>query len=208
MEGFVWECEWPEVYDFIEYVIRHDEDATRRDDFVHQCNRVLKDEMAGYQIVGLQVVPITSEVEVEAIEKAMADSEPLGPVREHLVRSLELLSEKPSPDWRNSIKESISAVEALCRIIAQDKKATLGDALKVVERKVALHAALRRAFDSLYGYTSDANGIRHSLKDEADLDLEDAVFMLVSCSAFVSFLVAKAQKADIGLQTPEPRSAP
>ena len=49
----------------------------------------------------------------------------------------------------------------------------------------------------LYGYTSDADGIRHALLDESDLDFEDAKFMLVSCSAFTNYLKGKAIKAGI-----------
>jgi hypothetical protein len=50
---------------------------------------------------------------------------------------------------------------------------------------------LSKAFESLYGYTSDANGIRHALMDASTLGFADAKFMLVCCSAFVNFLVAK-----------------
>jgi hypothetical protein len=46
----------------------------------------------------------------------------------------------------------------------------------------------------LYGYTSDTHGIRHALKDDSQPNAEDAKFMLVSCSAFVNYLVEKAQK--------------
>ncbi len=56
---------------------------------------------------------------------------------------------------------------------------------------------LSRAFRQLYGYTSDANGIRHALLDESNLDFEDAKFMLVSCSAFINYLKGKAIKAGI-----------
>jgi hypothetical protein len=51
----------------------------------------------------------------------------------------------------------------------------------------------------MYGYTSDAQGIRHALMDEPNLSFEDAKFMLVSCSAFVNYLIAKAAKAGISL---------
>jgi len=126
---------------------------------------------------------------------------PLKPVRTHLEKSLELLSDRESPDYENSIKESISAVEAICKIIAKDEKATLGKALDVIEKKIGLHGALKRAFDSLYGYTSTAKGIRHALGllEEANLSFEDAKFMLVSCSAFINYLTYKAEKAKIKL---------
>lgn len=60
-----------------------------------------------------------------------------------------------------------------------------------------MHPALKGSFEKLYGYTSDAEGIRHALLDEPNLDFEDAKFMLVSCSAFVNYLKAKAAKAGI-----------
>lgn len=104
------------------------------------------------------------------------------------------MADRKSPDYRNSIKESISAVESICKIITGDSKATFGTALKKIEEQHGLHGALRRAFDSLYGYTSDASGIRHALLEEPDLDFDDAKFMLVSCSAFVNYLISKVAK--------------
>jgi hypothetical protein len=71
---------------------------------------------------------------------------------------------------------------------------------------IPMHPSLKSAFQNLYGYTSDANGIRHALLEEANLDFEDAKFMLVSCSAFVNYLVAKASKAGIGLSSTVPPS--
>jgi hypothetical protein len=44
----------------------------------------------------------------------------------------------------------------------------------------------------MYGSTSDAQGIRHALREEPTLDSDDARFMLVSCSAFVNYLKTKA----------------
>ena len=65
--------------------------------------------------------------------------------------------------------------------------------------QVVLHPALSSAFDKLYGYTSDEQGIRHALLDSSNLQQEDAVFMLVSCSAFVSYLIAKSARAGVKL---------
>jgi hypothetical protein len=69
--------------------------------------------------------------------------------------------------------------------------------LRGTAERAKLHAVLKQAFQKLYGYTSDAQGIRHALLDEPTLDVEDAKFMLVSCSAFVNYLVVKVQKAGI-----------
>jgi hypothetical protein len=59
--------------------------------------------------------------------------------------------------------------------------------------------APEEAFVKLYGYTSDADGIRHALMDESDLASEDAKFMLVLCSAFVNYLLAKAARANVAV---------
>ncbi|GAI53088.1 unnamed protein product, partial [marine sediment metagenome] len=68
---------------------------------------------------------------------------------------------------------------------------------KVVKGKIDLHPALEKAFDSLYGYTSDEGGIRHALMGVPDLDFEDAKFMLVSCAAFINYLKLKSLKGGI-----------
>ncbi|MBI2817655.1 MAG: hypothetical protein HYX72_12020 [Acidobacteria bacterium] len=96
-------------------------------------------------------------------------------------------------------KESISAVEALCKLITNKHKATLGDALKELEKKLPMHQAFKNALNNLYGYTSDAEGIRHALLDESKLTPDDGKFMLVLCSAFVNYVTAVASKAGIEL---------
>ncbi len=72
-------------------------------------------------------------------------------------------------------------------IITEGK--TLGDALKELNNNNnnKIHPALCEAFSKIYGYTSDKNtGIRHSIF------FTDAKYMLVVCSAFINYLLAKA----------------
>jgi len=192
-------CEWNEVYDFIEFMAKNypDEYNELTPEFMDSCNSVLKRELSAYRFVGDKITQITSEEEISEIEEALKISMPLKAVNTHLKRALDLLADKKSPDYRNSIKDSISAVEAICNLITKKKKATLGQALKKIEEKVELHHALKSAFKSLYGYTSDEEGIRHALIDKSNLSFEDAKFMLVSCSAFINYLISKASKAEI-----------
>jgi len=187
---------WYAVYDFIEFVTNNYPVATIRDNFIKTCNDVLESEQSAYRFVGGQITQITSKGEISEIEEALET--PFKTVSAHLENALKLMSDKKSPDYRNSIKESISSVEAICRLITKKKNATLGDALDIIEKegKIELHGALKRAFDSLYGYTSSAEGIRHALTEEkVKVDFEDAKFMLVSCSAFVNYLTSKVSKA-------------
>jgi hypothetical protein len=195
-------CEWYEVYDFIEYLANYYPNSDTNSSFTEESNKILEEERSAYRFISGIITPITSAEERAAIEEALniTSSHPaLRGAYIHIRDALILLSDRKNPIYRNSVKESISAVESICQRITGTKKATLGDALKMIDRagKIKLHGALSHAFSSLYGYTSDANGIRHALLDEPNLDLEDAQFMLVSCSAFVNYLFAKAVKAGV-----------
>jgi len=69
--------------------------------------------------------------------------------------------------------------------------------MKKIGDKIELHKALKTGFSNLYGYTSDADGIRHPMLEKANPPSEDAKYMLISCSAFINYLIAKAKKAGI-----------
>ena len=201
IKKYFFSCDWYEAYDFIEFVANKYPAEKVNTDFMKFCNIVLKEEVSAYRFVGAEIVQITSEIEIKEIEEALNSTEPLKGVNTHLKTALKLLSDRKNPDYRNSIKESISAVESMCKIIVGNGKATLGSALKVIERnsKFELNGALKSAFTSLYGYTSDADGIRHGLLEEPNVSFEDAKFMLVSCSAFVNYLLVKTEKAGMDL---------
>ena len=197
IRDYFFNYEWYEVYDFIEFIANNFPNNSLNQKFMSDCNSILERELSAYRFVGDKITQITSEEEISEIEEALEISKPLKSINTHLKRALDLLADRKSPDYRNSVKESISAVEAICKLITKEKKATLGQALKKIEDKVSLHPALGEAFSNLYGFTNDAEGIRHALLDEPNLSFEDAKFMLVSCSAFVNYLISKASKARI-----------
>jgi hypothetical protein len=186
---YFFKCSWHEVFDFIEFLISNFDDNYKKLSFKQFCNGIFKEEFVGYRLIEDHITEITSESEINEIDEAI--NQPYKPIATHLNRSLELLSDRKNPDYRNSIKESISAVEAFCKIITHNDKATLGDAIKEIETKVNLHPSLKQSILKLYGYTSDEKGIRHSLLDEDKIDFDDAKFMLVSCSSFINYMVSK-----------------
>lgn len=154
-------------------------------------------EMSGYRLVDGLVTPITSDVEVAAVESGANVRGEFEPAGEHIRRALELLADRQAPDYRNSIKESISAVESAARTVAGGKRGGLSTALSHLEQRLPLHPALKAAFVKLYAYTSDEDGIRHALLDDSDLSQEDALFMLVACSAFTNYLKTKSAAAGV-----------
>ena len=193
LRSYFFKADWYEVYDFIEFVSIHGPNENRKN-FISACNDFFERENSGYRFIDGKIIEISSSDEVCEIEEAIRKSTPYFGVRQHLSSAIALLSDKEKPDYRNSIKESISAVESLCKTVSQDEKATLGVALKILEKNGILHPALKSAFSSLYGYTNDADGIRHALMEESNLTNADARFMLISCSAFINYVIAATAK--------------
>lgn len=191
------DTEFYEICDLMEFIVHVYPVEAANEAFMEKCNESLKKELSAYRFVGGKITEITSETEIVEIEEALEESP--NPVNIHLENSLYLLSDRRSPDYRNSIKESISAVESICKMITQNPKGTLGKCLNEMENHVEIHSALKDGFKKLYGYTSDSNGIRQALMEEPNLDFEDAKFMLVSCSAFINYLISKATKSGIDL---------
>ena len=209
---------WNEVYDLIEFVCAHNLSNLKRNKpesyitdillsdyidaskFVIECNKVLERETSAWRIVNGIVTRITSSAEIDSVESATSST--IDTVNQHLTQAMRHLYDRRSPDYRNSIKESISAVEAICAKITEQNAPVLSDALKLIEKKdiVNLHPALKHALDKLYGYTSSASGIRHAQISDDDVTFELAQFLLVACSAFTNYLVALASKARINME--------
>ena len=138
--------------------------------------------------MGNEIVEITSDIEIRRVDTRFPAASQL---LENTCKPRFPFVRSKKPDYRNSIKESISAVEAICRLISNDPKATLGPAVKQVSAKAPFHPAFEKGLAALYGFTSDEDGIRHSLLEESHLDHSDAQFMLVLASGFCSFLLGK-----------------
>jgi len=192
LRKYFFECEWYEVYDFIEFVANNYDRYKFKESFINACNQSLEKEVSAYRFVDGLISRITEQQEIEEIDLALTEAQ--GPVQIHLRRALELLSNRDSPDYRNSIKESICAVESLVAVVVGAEKGTLGQLIKRLEDEIGLHPALKTAFSSLYGYTSDEGGIRHALLEAESIRFEDAKFYLVVCSAFVNFVKAKVPR--------------
>ena len=186
--------EWYTIYDFIEkYLLICNEDKV--DKMQSEFNRILEEEVSAYRILEKKVIPITNKSELLTIKEAKNSD--FDSVKIHIDKALGLFAERRTPDYENSIKESISAVESMCCIITglSGKNATLGNTLKKLkENGVHIHQAMEKAFLSLYGYTSDEDGIRHGGIDFRNAPSEDAKYMLISCSAFINYMTEKWRK--------------
>ena len=99
------------------------------------------------------------------------------------------MSDRENPDYANSIKESISALQSLAQILLGEK-GTLGEVIK----KLDVHPALKQGFSNIYGWTSDEGRIRHGKTGEPlEPGLTEARYMLITASAFINYLIVKEE---------------
>lgn len=166
-------------------------------EFVQNLNSEFKRLTYGYRIVNNQVTPILDEVQISAIQKSLESPTVHENIRRHLNNALRLYSQRPQADYQNSIKESISAVECLCRSITEEN--TLGKALYKLEKSGAIiHPLLKEVFNLLYAYANQKDtGIRHALMNSENNYVpqsEEALYMLVSCCSFVNYICEKQSR--------------
>ncbi|MDQ3563656.1 MAG: hypothetical protein M3436_05780 [Pseudomonadota bacterium] len=176
LKEYFFAVEWYEAYDLVEFLaVNHQHmtcipigtydahrHAVNNERLLKAMNTILEQELSGYRFISGVLSPIATPVEVETIEDATnaAVSKGFQGAHEHLRAALRLLGKKPDPDYRNSIKESISAVESVAKLISGEEGGGLDVALTSLSNTAGIHGALRSGFLKLYGYSSDEDGIR------------------------------------------------
>ena len=179
---------WNEVYDVLEYLLRKHQVKKKTND----ANAMLSREGSAYRFVGNVIAPITAEEELAAVEEVAQLSDPFHGASQHITQAVTLLSDRSEPDFRNAIKESISAVESAVRVAAGDPKVDIEKGLQ----KLGLHHQLKQAWNNMYNWTSDENGVRHGIKGAPQVGISEARYMVVACSAFVNYLVVKSSEGN------------
>lgn len=190
------------LYDFIEFFyhycliyddINHNNFKVNQiaQNFKYEMNQSLSAGRSGFRIVGKVIAPITDEKEIREVEIAQNGPGRFTVAQEHIRQAVSLYAKRPNPDFRNAMKEAISAVEGV--IFEITGKSKFSEAIKQIKEEYRLHPAQADGLGKIYAYTSDADGIRHSLKDKTDVTEADARFLIVICSAFTNYLISLAE---------------
>lgn len=181
------QLEWHDVYDFLEFLLSV-ENYTKIT-FINTINQIFIDERVPYKIIDNYVTQLISGEEAEEVKIAIDNK--YSKVSGHIKKALEFYKKRPVADYKNSIKESISSVEALARTILNNPNGTLGS----LSQQLNIHPAFKKAIKELYGWTSDEGGIRHSENGKyLSIGEAEARFMLVECSTLVNYIISKYEK--------------
>jgi len=192
--------EYNRVFDVVQFIMGHE---FVPDGFREFVVTTLQESMCAYSIVEGVWTIVSSAVPEQrtSVERAfrVLNDGPFGGARRHLSNSSECIN---AGDHSGSVRESIHAVESVARRIDNNSRKSLAPALdSLAKRGLVLHGAFKNGIERLYGYTSNEDGIRHSLSDATtNVDAADAVFMFGACASFAAFLVEKARDAGVPIQ--------
>lgn len=163
IEEILFNEEWYKIYDLIEHVLPSITDfgAEEGNKFQLEINNILVKEKSGYRLIAGKFTPITNPTEIGTIKEALSFTALEG-VNGHLTKALSFFADREKPDYANSIKEVISAIESFVKTLSKSKKGTLGQQLKNLDFKLELNPLIITSIEKLYAYSNDKNGIRHA----------------------------------------------
>jgi len=173
-------------------------DTWQLDKFREKLKNILDDHQCYYNIFfegkDSVIVQRGTEQEKKTIEKCYKDlkeNNKFSGAKTHLINAVKFLNDN---NFSGSVRESISAVESVCKVITNKEGDTLTGALQKIANTGYINTKLKEGFKNLYTYTSDEKGIRHALSkgEKAKVDSVDAQYMIGSCASFVSYLINKA----------------
>lgn len=182
------------LLDFITFVVR-DRDCPAH--LINELSEAFDQPFSPYRLSAeaKTIFPAIGHEQTEALKRDLsaAFASPFQGSKSHLQNSLGALGEG---DYRATVREAIHAVESAVRDFTDDPNAVLSKASKRLVKEFGVHKALADAFEKLYAYTSDENGIRHALvlEENDKVSLDEAAFFLSACAAFVGFLSRKKQR--------------
>lgn len=158
--------------------------------YVESINALFADENIGWRLGKNGVVERESPKElsdrIEEIEETLTDK--FEPAREHYRKAIRFANARPL-DPENSIKEVVSAVESVGRIL-YPKANTLGDVVKQMRNDQLWPKQLVSVIEKFYGYACSEPAVRHGGSASSRVLLDDAEFCLHVGAALIRYMKA------------------
>ena len=212
---------WAMLFDLVEFILAQCEDrcwprdlgqrmtaakaAGLRKKFTSEVNEVLTRMNVGYRLSAGKFVPVHSREEVEAIETAL--SGPYAGARTHMQSAVALFSDRKNPDFANTVKEAITAVESIVgELTGKEIKAGLhqlakdgvlpdGFLVPGKDGKPRKENPFVTALEKFWTYANHTS--RHARKKGVSPpDRDTARFLLVTCASLVNYITTRKLEKD------------
>lgn len=123
----------------------------------------------------------------------------LAGARKHYEKAMQFFRNPAKPDYENTVKEAVCAVEAAGKaLFPVAKAATLGDLSRwlVTTKDVSVPKALGQTFTGIYAYRSGGDGVGHGGAEGGPATVKVAEFVLAICASQIIYLVDVSNDQD------------
>jgi hypothetical protein len=189
---------WMEFYDFVEMVgkllLEKDDDIPfgQPDDFrgyQKKVNALFREDGIGWTLSDQselhRQVPPTMAKRLKSTQAALTDKYQIA--RVHYQKAETYLYQHPI-DEANSIKEMVSAIESVAKVIAP-KTSTLGDAIKLLRNDSRFSSHLLDGLEKIYIYSNATPLIRHGHVHAGRPSLSEAEMVFFAGVAYIRYLI-------------------
>jgi tetratricopeptide (TPR) repeat protein len=193
IEKLVMDCQWWQFYDICEVLWQSLE--YKRANLSEEINSLFREEHLGFELRDGKVEKIGSgfvDARIEEARYLLKESEFKG-ADKHFEKALKALNTRPNPDVENCVKDAVSAIESVGRIIVNDEKALLSDIIREMAKNKTIPKPLDEAIQKIYAYRGDQPGVAHGLVGTSKVTIDEAEFVLAMSAAVIIYLVKKRQ---------------
>lgn len=122
----------------------------------------------------------------------------LAAARDHYNKALKFFRDRTKPDFQNSVKDAVCAVEAAGKALFPDSNAkTLGDLAKDLGKKNQMPQAILKALEGIYSYRNSDDGVSHGGANGGAATEAVTEYVLSACASQIIFLVDLADRDEI-----------
>ena len=205
--------DWEKAYDFCERIYSHltqdvqhymlDErtittKAQAQAFFAEELQRLFEEESLGYEfrdgLVQKRGKPHTTD-QVHKAERTLVDQR-LDAARMHFSKALGYFRDRKKPDYANTVKEAVCAVEAAAKeLFAQSNAKTLGEFINwaVSEKQNLVPKMIGQTFIGLYGFRGSGEGVTHGATSGGAVTAELSEYVLGVAASQILLLAELAR---------------
>ncbi len=196
IEKIINTCLWWQFYDICEVMwdtISSGDFVSEIGKFSKEVNELFREEQLGFKLSNGKVQKIGSGfIDANINETRFLLKEPEFKSADELFeKAIKALNERPKPDVENCIKDAVSAIESIARILTNNEKALLSDFIKESVQNNVIPKPLDQTFQKIYAYRGNEPGVAHGAIKPSKVTEDEAELVLAMSAAMIIYLVKK-----------------
>lgn len=198
LETLIRGCQWWQFYDICEVVwaaLYSSYSSRDQDEFSTQVNTLFREEQLGFEFKDGKAEKVGAgfiDAKIKEARYLLKEPEFKG-ADEQFEKAIKHLNVRPNPDVENCIKDAVSAIESVGRIIVKNDKALLSDIIKDMVKNEIIPKPLDQAIQKVYAYRGDQPGVAHGLVGASKVTIDEAEFVLAMSAAIIIYLAKKGK---------------